>query len=212
MLQDESMLYGAMLGDGNVANYGGQYRITITGHSIDDKDFLISRIKPILEKLFKKSIHINFRKDCLAIDLVIYSKEVFKYVVKEWNYPVGRKKDIFIPENLVQDEKVMRNIISGFFATDGSMVITNNNGTFYPRVEFGNKSTAILVQIRNFLSQFGINGGLYISHKHSTGNVYRLQYNGKGNTLKFWEIIGFINPKHKRKFEEFATEFIGTPG
>ncbi len=211
MLDGESLLYGAMLGDGSVGKYSSQYKITITGHSIDDKDFLILGIKPILEKLFKKPIHLNFRKDSSALDLIIYSKEVFEYMTKKWNYPAGRKKNISISKSLVQDKKIMRNVISGFFATDGSMVITNNNGIFYPRVEFGNKSTTILIQIRNFLSQFGIKGGLYISHKHPTGNVYRLQYNGKKNTLKFWKIIGFINPKHKRKFEEFTTEFIGTP-
>ena len=32
---------------------------------------------------------------------------------------------------------------------------------------------------------------------------FRFQYNGKRNLLDFERIIGFINPKHKKKFDEF---------
>jgi len=32
---------------------------------------------------------------------------------------------------------------------------------------------------------------------------YRFQFNGKKNLLLFEELIGFVNPKHKKKFTAF---------
>ncbi len=33
--------------------------------------------------------------------------------------------------------------------------------------------------------------------------MYRLQFNGHTNLLKFKNVIGFINPKHKDKFKGY---------
>lgn len=208
----EALLLGIMLGDGSIGIYNKyQNKVTVTCHSEDDKDFLFNLVKPLLEELFKKNVHVNVRKDCLGTDLYIYSKEVLTYINKNWNYPIGKKKEISINKSFIRDSQIMKNIIAGFFAADGSMVITDNNGTFYPRIEFQNKSFTILNQIQNFLLDIKMKGNIYITRKHTTGNVYRLQYNGKENSFKFAKEVGFINPKHQRNFEGFVTEFIGTP-
>lgn len=206
MDEKEALILGAMLGDGTANRYGNQSRIAITGHSIDDKEFLLLKIKPLLEEVFKTNVHINNRKIEFVTDLIIYSKSILNLINGEWGYPLGKKFNIEIPKKFVDNEAIMNNIIKGFFATDGSLVLTNNNGTIYPRVEFSNISLTILGQIKDFLLRFGIKGGLYISHKLNPThprNVYRLQFNGRENLFKFQQSIGFFNPKHNKKFENY---------
>jgi intein/homing endonuclease len=144
---------------------------------------------------------------------MIYSKEIFDIINKRWGVEFGRKKEVFIAEQFTSNSNIMKKIINGFFATDGSLVITNNNGIWYPRVEFQNTSYTILKQIQEFLASLGIKGGFYkMKRKQSISfgeKVYRLQYNGKENLLKFKEEIGFINPKHQLKFDEFKLEMLG---
>ncbi len=211
MNEKEALLLGIILGDGCIGKYGKyQYKIQVTGHSIDDKEFLLKLVKPILIELFKKDVGVNHRKKCKAIDLYIYSKEVFGIMTKEWGIPAKRKNGVFIDGKFLKDANLMKKIIAGFFATDGSLVITNNNGTFYPRVEFQNTSVKILRQIRRFLATSDLKGGLYKGYRKGyDGTIYRLQYNGKKNLLKFGKEIGFINPKHDLKFDEYKIEMLG---
>lgn len=211
MNEKEALLLGIILGDGCIGFYGkNQYKVQITGHAIDDREFLLNIVKPLLKEIFDKNAGVNERKQCKAIDLAVYSKNAFDIINKKWEVGIGKKKEVSIAEKFTAEPNVMKKIVSGFFATDGSLVITNNNGTFYPRIEFQNISQKILKQIKDFLLTVKLKGGLYkMDRKHYGGIVYRLQYNGKKNLLNFEKEIGFINPKHKLRFEEFKMEMLG---
>lgn len=202
MNEKEALLTGILLGDGMIGVYGRQHKVQVTCNSIDDKEFLFGIVKPLIEKIFKIQAKSRTRKDCNAIDIYFYSKPIFTKITNDWGLPVsgtGYKK---IPEHITKDANLMKEVVAGFFATDGSLVITNNNGTVYPRIEFQNISQQLLIQVKGFLSKLSIEGGIYSMNRN--GNiVYRLQYNGYKNTLKFKEIIGFINLKHQIKFESF---------
>ena len=72
--------------------------------------------------------------------------------MKSLGFPVGKKwMTLKIPENFT--DKNIKNVIAGFFATDGSFVLANNNGTKYPRLEIQNKSYKILEQTKEFLEK-----------------------------------------------------------
>jgi len=204
MNESEALLLGIILGDGCVYRYGKhQYKIQVSGHSIDDEVFLLKVVKPLFKRIFDKDVKIYKRKSSKTTDLVLYSKEAFEAVNRRFGIQKINEKGIFIADTFLNERRIMKGIIAGFFATDGSVVITDNNGTIYPRVEFQNISYKILKQIQDFLLKLGLRGGLYrMDRKH--GIVYRLQYNGKTNLLKFKNGIGFINPKHELKFDKYT--------
>lgn len=203
MNENEALLLGIILGDGCVGKYGKhQYRIQISGHSIDDKAFLLNVVKPLFKSIFNKDVKIYKRSSSKTTDLVLYSKEAFEAINRYFRIQEINKRGVFIADAFLNERPIMKGITAGFLATDGSVVITNNNGTVYPRVEFQNVSYKILLQIQEFLLKIGLEGGLYrMDRKH--GTVYRLQYNGKTNLLKFKDSIGFINPKHELKFDKY---------
>jgi hypothetical protein len=214
MNEKEALFLGTMLGDGYMCisntKQGPKYFIGICGHIEEDRAFLLDIIRPIFFNLSKKLPRIEEQPSESVLRLVIQSKNLLFSLNKEWELPIGKSRTRKIKDEFTNSPSIMKNIIAGFFATDGSLVITNNNGTMYPRIEFQNISEEILHQIKNFLSTLGLNGGLYkMNRKNPDRIVYRLQYNGKQNLLKFEKEIGFINPKHKLKFEEFKIEMLG---
>jgi hypothetical protein len=213
MNEKEALILGVMLGDGCLSVHKSRngsigYIIVVSGHIDDDREFLTEIVKPIFVDLFSKKVNINEQPNYGKIDLRIYSKDLLTFMNEKWSLPVGKSRSKEISYEFLNDQKLMKNIVSGFFATDGSLVITNNNGTMYPRIEFQNVSEKILKQIQDFLPTLGLEGGLYKMRRESK-IVYRLQYNGRQNLLKFEKEIGFINPKHQLKFDEFKLEMLG---
>lgn len=214
MKTDEGIILGALLGDGCLSstkskNGTSQYSVTLTSDIKNEESFLLEIMKPKFEKIFKCKVNVIRQPEYGKLDLRIYSKNVLLKMVKMWNLSVGKSRKKTIPKKFLNDRRLMKFIVSGFFATDGSFVITNNNGSAYPRIEFQNISGKLLNQTRNFLSK-SINlkgGGLYLMKRKSW--VYRLQYNGIENLMKFQKEIGFINPKQQMKFEEFMIERLG---
>lgn len=213
MNEKEALLLGVMLGDGCLSktkskNGGSRYLVVVSGHINDDRKFLLEVVKPIFLELFSKDVKVREQPNYGKIDLRICSKDLLTFMNKEWSLPIGKSRNKKISSKFLSDRNLVKNIAAGFFATDGSLVITNNNGIIYPRIEFQNISRQILKQIQDFLIMLGLKGGLYKMNRDN-GIVYRLQYNGKKSLLKFKKEIGFINPKHQLKFDKFMMEFAG---
>lgn len=190
-------LIGIIIGDGCLCRYKNHYIISITCSIYDDQPFFDNFLIPILQKLRGKKIKYFKREKYGKIEINFSDKALFFYL-KSLGIPVGKKNDISIPTNFLNSE-LKKYVVSGFFATDGSLVITNNNGISYPRVEFRNKSIKLLNQIRSILDDFGMKGGLYPKFR-------RLQYNGKNQLNMFLDDIGFINPKHKEKYNKWLSK------
>ncbi|MFH1683151.1 MAG: LAGLIDADG family homing endonuclease [Candidatus Woesearchaeota archaeon] len=156
-----------------------------------------------------KKIKVNKRQDYGKIEINFSDKSLFNKF-KEAGFPVGKKgTGLRVPPNLLNN---MKEIISGYFATDGSFVITSNNGTMYPRIEFSSISKLLLEQVKEYLDSLGISGKVYLSKKYKNGwcNLYRLQINGKKKLILFRKEIGFVNPKHEDRFKKFYDNFINS--
>jgi hypothetical protein len=105
---------------------------------------------------------------------------------------------------------LVRYVVQGFFATDGSLVLTKNPNKYYPRVEAHVIHKELIHQIYSYLLGLGLHG-----HKYKCKRVvrdprwkviqdqYRFQFNGKKNLILFNDLIGFVNPKQKKKFIDF---------
>lgn len=205
-----ALFYGIMLGDGCISLVKGKKKfVAITGSLDDDLPFFENIILPILRELRGRDTKIKFRKDCRAIDFNFIDKNLFDLIFS-YGFPIGKKgPDIVIPE-IFYKEDLMKYIIQGFFATDGSVVLTKNPNKFYPRIEAHVINKKLVRQIYDYLITLGFKGHFYKCKRLEKDprwkivqDQYRFQFNGRDNLILFNEKIGFINPKHKKRFLDF---------
>ncbi|MEK6842012.1 MAG: LAGLIDADG family homing endonuclease [Nanoarchaeota archaeon] len=207
--EDLALLYGIMLGDGCLSLVSGKKKfVTITGSSRDDLPFFVEVVSPLLKKFRGKETKIKFRKDCDAIEFNFTDKNLFDFL-HSLGFPIGKKGDkLFIPR-VFYDENLVEHVINGFFATDGSLVLTRNPNKYYPRLEAHVISKTLLFEIYSYLLSIGMNGGFYLNKSkpdprwRTSQDKYRFQFNGKENLIKFRKAIGFVNPKYEEKFNNF---------
>lgn len=202
--EDVAKLYGILAGDGCLSRHENHRIISITGHIDDDLRFFEEVLIPLLENLRGKTMKYRQREKYGKIEINFSDKDLFK-ALKSAGFPIGKKELLEIPDTIPKE--LYPEVISGYFATDGSVVLTDNNGILYPRIEIQGKSHEILQQSRDFLHDKGITGSVY-EHTRTTNlgkyTIYRLQINGREKALMFRDIIGFLNPKHRDKFTDYV--------
>ena len=198
---------GIILGDGSLGIYkcksNGkikiQYKLQITCHSIDDLEYL-NYVKSLFKKLFGVNFHQSFRKNEKACDLRIFRKEIIEFFINYLNMNLAPKWNRAKIPKIFMNKDFKKDLLRGYFDTDGSVVITNNNGTIYPRLEFKISPSPMQNQFIQILGDLGFNFGVYRIGK---GKV-RIQMNGKKELLKWIQNIGFRNPKHINKIKRVA--------
>lgn len=217
-LNDEekfALLFGILAGDGCLSFYKccnrNYFTIVITGSSLDDIPFYEQVVIPIINSLRegnKKSVKIKKRLDCNAIE-ILFSDKAFFNRLKSYEFPVGKKGQRLIIPKYFYDYGLLKYIVQGFFATDGSLVLTKNPNKFYPRIEARVIHKDFLRQVYEYLVSLGLSGAYYLGKSRPNPrwrvvqDQYRFQFNGKKNLLLFSDLIGFVNPKHNFKFDKF---------
>lgn len=211
---DFALLYGIMLGDGCLSKYvtkEGRERqaICITGDYYGDREFYTKIVKPLLIRLGRKSVSIKSRPKNGTLEINFPDRVLFNKFV-ESGFSVGKKGTLISIPKFFFKGKFIVNLIQGLFATDGSLVLTKNPNKFYPRLEIHLISNLLLSQIKKVLIKKGINTNLYKCKRKKRDkrwkriqDQYRIQINGKKNLIMFENLIGFINPKHRKRFEDF---------
>ena len=197
-----ALIYGILLGDGSLSKLSNKYYfISIVGNINDDLKFFEEIITPILKSFTGKEIKIRKRIKQRKIE-VLFSNKDFLNLMNKLGFPIGKKGvKLRIPDSF--QEAHLKYLIQGYFATDGCLVLTNNNGILYPRLEFSSISKTLLMDVLGYLTKVGMKGNIYISHKYNNhwNTLYRIQFNGKNNLKTFINKIGFVNSKHESKLE-----------
>ncbi len=196
-----AILYGIMLGDGCLCLTSRNKKIVfIAGNLKDDIPFFEKVVKPIIKNQIDKDIPIRYKPETGSIQLNFVKNNLFDFI-HSFGFPIGKKgNQLFIPR-IFYEKNLIKYLIRGFFATDGSLVLTDNNGTLYPRVEANGIAKNLIKEISNYLNSVGIKCNLYLAKRRvQTGypnrqEQYRIQINGKENLKKFVKLIGFINQK-----------------
>ncbi|RLG09345.1 hypothetical protein DRN73_10065 [Candidatus Pacearchaeota archaeon] len=210
-----ALFFGILLGDGCLSEYVNKkgkksFLISISGDYYSDKAFYSNILCLLINELRfnKKPIKIKERPNYGKLEILFSDKELFNKI-KELNFPVGKKgPNLFIPDYFCE-RNLIRCIIAGFFATDGSLVLTKNPNKFYPRIEGTSISKKLINQIVNYLNTIGMKGYFYVAKRKKVDDwgfrqqAYRFQFNGIKNLLLFKKLISFVNPKHNKKFINF---------
>jgi len=188
---------GIMLGDGYI-NYPKQPRIKITLNSITDKDYLIF-VKNLLSNIFQVNIIEKQRKKQNAADLFIFNRNTIRLIINKIQLIPSPKWNRAIIPSWIFERGLEKYVIRGYFDTDGCVVITDNNGIRYPRLEMKVSPSPMQEQFQTILRKYNFKFG---THNIGKGKV-RIQLNGKKELKKWNELIGFSNPKHQVKFNSF---------
>lgn len=203
-----ALFYGIMLGDGCLSLVNNKKKfIAITCSLDDDLPFFQEVVSPLLNEFRGKETNIKFRKDCRAIEFNFTDIKLFDSISSK-GFPIGKKGPrLFMPKEFIE-KNLIHYVLTGFFATDGSVILTKNPNKLYPRLEAHGIAPRLIKQIKDYLLEEGMEGKFYLcKRKNSTefGETpkYRFQFNGKENLLLFNKKVGFANPKHKEKFMKF---------
>ena len=181
---------GIMLGDG----YFVDDRLKVSLNSIDDSNY-IEYVKKLMVNLFDTKPILKFRKNESTADLFIFKRKVIRSLISKGLVKSPKWDRAVIPKSFLKFDLA---VLRGYFDTDGSVVITNNNGVIYPRLEMKICPSPMQKQFINVLKKYNFRFGVYNIGK---GKV-RVQLNGKEQLKKWINLIGFSNKKHLDKIKK----------
>ncbi|MEF8880864.1 MAG: LAGLIDADG family homing endonuclease [Candidatus Nanohaloarchaea archaeon] len=195
---------GLMLGDGSIGKYtckkgdgttNTQRSVCITLSS-EEKQYA-DYIDNLVEELFGIKLNERVKKDENVRELRTFRIDIFEFLTKDLELECSPKWErAKIPE-IFLDKNLEKRVLRGYFDTDGSVVLTDNNGTLYPRLEMKISPSPMQNQFESILER---NGFKICSYDIGKGKV-RIQMNGKTQLKKWMKEIGFSNRKHLEKAE-----------
>lgn len=189
--KDLAEFYGILLGDGCLSKYKNKnsisYAIRIDGNSLTDRNYYI-HIQNLIFKIIKRKININYRRDCNGIYVSFLSKPFSEFLNKKLYFPYGKKGEIKISNQLIKNKTLLKQVLMGFFDTDGSLYFTKNNSKirYYPIIELSTHSKALLYQLKELLDKMNFNA-VFSYYKDS------VKLHGKGNLERWMKLIGSNN-------------------
>jgi len=201
---DLAEFVGLMLGDGSIAKYECKtgdgstniqrcVKLTISSNEERFCDYLFG----LFEQLFDVTPNYRKRKGENTVDIRTYRKQLFEFLTQDLGLKLAPKWDKAEIPPIYMCEEYRRDVLRGYFDTDGSVVLTDNNGTLYPRLEMKICPSPMQSQFEKILEQENFRFGSYDIGK---GKV-RIQMNGKNQLNKWMDKIGFKNAKHLEKAE-----------
>lgn len=185
---------GVFIGDGSFyldRNFNYTLRITL---SIGEMDYAVYLCN-LIEKVFGKTANIWVYRKYNVIYITFLSKVIYK-IIKKYVYWKGRKSHsvhLINPHNL--DNKILKGIIRGLIASDGSVYVPKN------RISFGSVSKKMCLQFSEILNIFGVKSYIYPVHYKNKKTLYHLHITGKENIKLFKQQIDLTEPNRKLKLD-----------
>lgn len=187
--------YGIMLGDGNLTKIKsykkGTYQIRIVGDSRYDKFYLMSYVKPLIEKLFNIQVVYCKSKDKNALNLVATSIKLIEFLESKGFKPGDKiRNQLEIPLWIKNNKEYLRACLRGLYDADGSAYKLTNQNSY--QICFTNYNNKLLQDARNSLISLGINPSQVTKGRD-------ILITKKSELRKFLNGVGFSNEKHFNK-------------
>lgn len=191
---------GIHMGDGmmniyfNKANGKKIYLIKISGDPIEDKLYYDYWVRPLIFVAYGKAVKPKLLK-WNEYGVRFNSKDIllFKHKLR---LPLGKKKDMKIPEEIKENEEFLKRFIRGVFDTDGSMVFLREDDGIptIPEIILTSSDRVFMSEISNALSKLGFD------FSQGKGKVPRIAIQGEENVETFLKEIGLMNLRHLSKW------------
>ena len=197
---------GIHIGDGSMGIYSKcrYHAYTVCG-SIEDCDYLLKVVKPLIERLYGLVPNRRTQKKGKSLDLVYGSKRLVLFKAR-LGLPVGPKNNICIPE-IVRNSNFVLDCLRGIFDTDGTILFKKRHKLvhYYPVIKLCCKSKPLIEQVERIFESIGIRANVQYDVKTMdkrgfSSVTHQLHINGADRVKKFIEKVGFSNSKHMTKY------------
>jgi hypothetical protein len=197
-----------MLGDGSIGRYecsrrkGGSseqflVKITISKHESEYEDYIFY----LFEEPFNLE-PISYRKKSeKTLDIRCFKPDLFNFMTEKVGLKTAPKKGRAVITERYMVEELRKEVLRGYFDTDGSLVLTDNNDYLYPRLEMKISCSPMQEQFKQLIEKEGFRFGNY----ELENDKIRIQINGKEKLQKWVEEIEFKNQRHLSKLERFGS-------
>ncbi len=180
---------GIMIGDGGIS----EDRISITLNSKTDWNYS-KFVCRLIKELFKINPKIYKRKNSLAMDVIVHSRNIVEFCVclglKSGN---KLKQNLDIPKWVARDNDFCRACLRGLFDTDGSVFIhkyqSKGKTYYYPKISFTSQSEILVQTVSERLKKNGFNARI-------SRNKQDVRLESLEDVARFREIVGTNNLKH----------------
>ena len=170
-------------------------QIAISGHKLDDREYLIHRVRPMFASRFGRLLHIRILRDENTMLLYAYSKQI-ALTLHEWGMPFGKKKLSNLTPNVSLDEI---SFVRGLFDTDGS--VYRKYGP-YLQVQFKSANPALMAYVKDCLTRFG----LHPTTIRRDDTKFRFCLSRQNEVDRFFRITSPRNSKHLKRFHHVSGE------
>jgi len=189
-----SEFIGILLGDGHLSKKG--HGIIITGGKADG-DYITKYVPKLMKNLFRKTPKTYFLNERgTIIQTLFYSKLVCEYLAKEYTIPIGKKHEINIPQQVLENEFFLMSCLRGLVDTDGGVYRHNKKSI---QVCFYNSSKSLLAGVNDGFVKVGLKPHYYWNKRRERGVVSICG----SDVNKYFKKIGSNNPKNQAKFFVF---------
>ena len=191
-------LIGIVLGDGNINYFKkgkkiGTYMVRISGHRINDRDYITRYVSGLLRSLFNVEPKIIERKNN-EIMVVAHSKKLVEFFVGMGLISGDKiKNQITIPKWIFKNKDYTKSCIRGLIDTDGRIYSLKPRYPDYYQLSFKNNNITLIKDLRKAFLKLG-----YPISKVSKNN--RLYLTQKEYISKFYKEIGSSNNKHLKRY------------
>jgi hypothetical protein len=192
-------LFGIIIGDGGIT----KRQVKITLDSETDKDY-VPFVVNIFTELFGVAPSIRKCKS-RAVDIIVSRTSLVDYL-ETLDLPPGHKikRQINIPEWILNNSEFSRACIRGLMDTDGSIFIENHTIKdriySYPRLWFVSASKPLRESVFKILAEAGF------SPKVRSERAVTLEK--RDDIVVYFNTIGTSNPKHRKRYVEIMEKCV----
>src|SRR5437660_8410993 len=190
-------MLGILFGDGSMSWNRSSVQISIAGHKLDDREYLMDRVRPMFAQLFDILLKVLLVKEQNAMLLYTYSKRV-ALTLHEWGMPFGRKKLSRLTPCVALAEV---SFIKGLFDTDGC--VYREYGP-YMQIQFKFASLSLLTYVRACLVKLGFHPTAITSDD----TKFRFSLSRQAEVAHFFTVVEPKNPKKSQAVPKCFSETV----
>ena len=194
--EKESEILGIMFGDGSVRPTLRSLKIEVSGHKVDDRDYLLGHVSGLFREVFGLKMRPYYRRKENSMVIYAYSQQV-GLELHEWGMPIGSKvRAILVPRVSVKTVPFIR----GLFDTDGC--IYRKYGP-YAQVQFKSASRDLMNYARGLLVSLGFRPTAVIKDE----SRFKFYICRQVEVVRFIRVIRPANKKHMERFKAVLKGF-----
>ncbi len=209
--EETAEMVGLCFGDGSLLKRAtgkdqGKLRFQLRGNITEDKAHYDSYVKPLFEKYVGPVSKAEYTGKNKYYGIVSERQYICSYLA-DLGVPVGRKRELQIPQWIRSNRDFLKGFIRGFVDTDGSVFCGKdynypNKGHIKIRMSIVSISENLIDELSEGLQLLGIHNikiKRYQQKTTSWSNFSKIQIDGP-NVVDYFHIVGTHNLKLLSKF------------